>query len=345
VLDLFGRSQERTAEGLQPVADALAHIAEVLGLLRENLLGERLRGQVALISRTIRENARVAESLLMDVAESVLSIESALSDWGAIAPMEKADDVDQNTSGAVTPEAEAEHRRVIRQVMNEAKHDLVKAREAINMYVQKPGEKALIAEAPRLLRQISGSLVMLSYRRVAQVLKACQRFVEHDLAGSQTLPPGENMDALADAMMSVEYYLEAFVESRVHPSSVLDVAERAVAKMAIRSIVSSTMCCRSPRRPKRVRPPLRLTKSSNWVWKRKRFLRRSRRFPTGAPNRRKRRQPPPQRPHPGRMMKSSPSSLKKRKTSFGRSTSCCPAGSATIPTKRPCASCVVPSTR
>jgi chemosensory pili system protein ChpA (sensor histidine kinase/response regulator) len=230
VLDLFGRSQGRSPRELQSVADALTHISDVLGLLRENTLGERLRVQSQQIRSTINENRQVAETLLMDVAESVLSVESALSDWGAVAPMEKADGVE------VTPEesasvAEAEHRRVIRQVMKEAKEDLVRAREAINAYVLKPAEKELIADAPRLLRQISGSLVMLSYRRVAQVLKACQRFVEKELAAASELPPVEHLDALADAMMSVEYYLEAFVESRVHPSSVLDVAERAVAKV------------------------------------------------------------------------------------------------------------------
>jgi chemosensory pili system protein ChpA (sensor histidine kinase/response regulator) len=232
VLDLFSRGGVRASGELQPVAEALSHIADVLGLVRQSELAAKLRERAAQIQTLVQGGQDVEERLLMGVAESVLSVESALSDWGTVSPLEKADDTDgQVTAGESSPEAEAEHRRVVRQVMKVAKEELVKARESVNAFINSPADTALLNGTPRQFRQIIGSLCMLSYKRVAQVLRACQLFVDHDLAGQSALPDGERLDALADAMMSVEYYLDAFVESRVHPSSVLDVAERAVARL------------------------------------------------------------------------------------------------------------------
>ncbi|MGE0080484.1 MAG: Hpt domain-containing protein [Thiohalomonadaceae bacterium] len=233
VLDLFSRGGARASGELQPVADALSHIADVLGLARQGQLAEKLRARAAQIQERVQSGQEADERLLMGVAESVLSVESTLSDWGVVSPLEKADDhAGQVAAGDSTPEAEAEHRRVVRQVMKIAKEELIKARESISAFINAPTDNAVLAGVPRQLRQIIGSLCMLSYRRAAQVLRACQCFVQKDLAESGgVLPDAERLDALADAMMSVEYYLDAFVESRVHPSSVLDVAERAVAKL------------------------------------------------------------------------------------------------------------------
>ncbi len=232
VLDLFSRGGQRVSAELQPVAEALSHIADVLGLIRQAELASALRERAAQIQQLAERGGEADERLLMGMAESVLSVESALSDWGTVSPVEKADDATgQLDVGESSPEAEAEHRRVVRQVMKVAKEELAKAREAINTFINNPADPAQLDGTPRQLRQIIGSLGMLSYRRVAQVLRACQRFVERDLMGQPSLPSGDRLDALADAMMSVEYYLDAFVESRVHPSSVLEVAERAVAKL------------------------------------------------------------------------------------------------------------------
>lgn len=233
VLDLYSRGGGRVSDELQPIAEALGHIADVLGLAHQSQLAEKLRLRAAQIQDRIQSGQEADEHLLMGVAESVLSVESTLSDWGIVSPLEKADDhAGQISASDSTPEAEAEHRRVVRQVMKIAKEELVKVREAISAFISSPADSTVLTGVPQQMHQIIGGLGMLSYRRAAQVLRACQYFVRKELTGSGgILPNVEQLDALADAMMSIEYYLDAFVESRVHPSSVLDVAERAVAKL------------------------------------------------------------------------------------------------------------------
>jgi len=227
--DIFVRSDRKNVDGLNVLADSLANIAETLSLLQEDSLRQSLQEQVSVIRQLVNGEVDTSDDTLMGVAGAILAVESALRDWGSTAPVVEADAVDEQVDDtANSPQIMAEHQRVTRQVMKEAKDDLIRVREAINTFLEKPQEKSLLEPLPEMLHNIIGSLTMLSYKRVGQVLASTRGFIENELINVDTVPEQEKLDALADAVMSVEYYLEAFVQSRVHPSSVLDVAESAV---------------------------------------------------------------------------------------------------------------------
>ncbi len=227
--DVFVRSDRSNMQSLEPLAESVERIGETLSLLQQDLLRESLRKQLETIRQLLAGEIEASDDTLMGIAGAILAVESALGDWGTSMPVVKADADDQVEGESSTPEAEAEHQRVTRQVMKESKDDLVRVREAINAYLDNPQDKGLLKHLPQMLHLIVGSLTMLSYKRVAQVLLSTRAFIENELIGKDGVPVQEKLDALADAIMSVEYYLEAFVNSRVHPSSVLDVAESAVA--------------------------------------------------------------------------------------------------------------------
>lgn len=230
--DVFVRSDRNSLESLRPMAESLERMAETLSLLQEDSLRESLREQVEIIRQILDGTLAINDETLMGIAGAIIAVESALRDWGNEAPVVKADAseeqvVDADNSSA----AAAEHLRVTRQVMKEAKDDLIRVREAINNYIENPEDKPILDNLPSLLHMIIGSLTLLSYKRVAQVLVACRAFIQSELIDAKALPETDKLDALADAVMSVEYYLEAFVQSRVHPGSVLEVAEGAVASL------------------------------------------------------------------------------------------------------------------
>ncbi len=231
-LDLFVRSEERPIATLEPLAESLGRVTSTLGLLRQEALRTELETQSAVLQRLLDGTLVADDELLMGIAGAVLAVESALRDWGATIPVEKADAPDEQLPGhEISPQAEAEHRRVVRQVMKEAKEQLVRLRESINTFLSEPQDRQVLEPLPQALHEVIGSLTLLSYKRAALVLRACKLFIEQRLQGAQVLPAGEELDAFADAVMSIEYYMEAFVESRVHPTSVLEVAERAIAAM------------------------------------------------------------------------------------------------------------------
>jgi len=240
--DVYVRSDRRAVSDLEPMAASLSNMAETLSLLQEESLRESLQKQTAVIRQLLAKEVEPSDDILMGIAGSIIAVESALRDWGSASPVVEADARHEQVADAEnSPEAVAEHQRVTRQVMKEARDDLIRIREAINAYLENPEDKSSLETLPAMLHMIIGSLSMLSYKRVAQVLASSREFISKELIESDTIPANEALDALADAVMSVEYYLEAFVQSRVHPSSVLDVAENAVATLGypIGSIVET----------------------------------------------------------------------------------------------------------
>ncbi|MEW6646095.1 MAG: Hpt domain-containing protein [Pseudomonadota bacterium] len=231
-LDIFVRSEQRAAASLLPLADTMSRIASTLVMMGQPSLQQALEQQVAVI-RDLQDAETVADdNILMGIASAVLAVDSALRDWGTVRPLEQADDLaGQVGAGELSPEAEAEHQRVIRQVMKEARSNLLRVKDAVDAYVAAPSDTAPLTPLAGLLHEIIGSLSLLSYTRAARVLRACSLYIGNDLARADTLPGSDMLDALADALTSIEYYMDAFVESRVHPAMVLEVAERACAKL------------------------------------------------------------------------------------------------------------------
>ena len=228
-LDIFVRGDKADTERLVSLADGMTRIGEILNLLQKEGLSQSMMDQVAEMRQIIDGGKAADEATLMGVAASLLSVESSLRDWGSVVPVEQADDLTEQVSEQdAGPEAEAEHRRVIRQVMKEAKDELVLVRDLISQYLQDPQNKTPLDAIPEKLHQIVGSLSMLSYKRAAQVVESCHSYVSDNLINASEVPQDAQLDELADAIMSVEYFLEAFVENKVHPGSALDVAEQAV---------------------------------------------------------------------------------------------------------------------
>ena len=228
-LDIFARGNLQNLPDLEPMTQILQRVSGTLQLIREEELSQLLDEQSAAIGHLLAGDTSADENTIMGIASGVLAVESALRDYGVVAPLEKADDMESQVSDTeATPHTQAEHQSVIRQVMKEAKNDLVRMRETLSLYLQNPQDKGTLQELPMRLHQSVGSLVLLSYKRVARILEACQQLIETEIIDATTIPDETRLDALADAVMSVEYYLDAFVQSRVHPSAVLDVAERAL---------------------------------------------------------------------------------------------------------------------
>lgn len=131
--DIFVRSDHRDVASLTGIADSLGTMAETLVLLRQDTLSDELRAQSSVLHRIVRGDAAPEDGTLMGVASTILSVESTLGDWGNSTPVEKADDVTGQVSvNEIGQLAEAEHARVVRQVMKESRDGVIKVREAIS---------------------------------------------------------------------------------------------------------------------------------------------------------------------------------------------------------------------
>ena len=226
--DLFVRSEQRDSAQLELMSENISRLVETLGLLEQEDLKGILKSQIGVLSKLISGEIEANDETLMGVAGAILMVDSAMKDWGSLNLMEKADASDEQVGDDLV---QAEHQKMVRQVMHEAREDLLRVREAVIHYLEQDGNKEVLKEVPVLLKTIIGSMKLLSYKKLAAILTSCHLFIEEQMIQAETMPDDDELDTIADAIMAVEYYLEAFVQSKVHPGKVLEVANSAVSKL------------------------------------------------------------------------------------------------------------------
>lgn len=81
-----------------------------------------------------------------------------------------------------------------------------------------------LANVPSSLFNVRGGLLFLDQERAAEQVGACARYIQQNML-EVTVTPSEHMfDTLADALSSLEYYLEGGVLLHKENRSVLDLA-------------------------------------------------------------------------------------------------------------------------
>src|SRR5690606_5785931 len=86
---------------------------------------------------------------------------------------------------------------------------------------------------PATLREIRGGLEIMPLPRPARILGACARYIEEQLLENETRPQWATLDTLADAITSVEYYLERLTGGgrKEENDLLLSVAEESVSSL------------------------------------------------------------------------------------------------------------------
>jgi chemosensory pili system protein ChpA (sensor histidine kinase/response regulator) len=117
-------------------------------------------------------------------------------------------------------------------VLLESRNGLEQAKEAIIEFVANQWRHQYLEDVPALLASVRGGLLLAGLDRAANVLAACENYVRQDLLGSDGVPPWHLLDTLADAIASVDYYLERRAEgSDAGIENIMDVAEESVAAL------------------------------------------------------------------------------------------------------------------
>src|SRR5690606_37012393 len=117
-----------------------------------------------------------------------------------------------------------EARQVVDTIVREAIANFVQARQALVAFVETSWQHEQLSDVPRLLDEVAGALRMMELGQPADYLIAVSRYTEHELIARQRVPNGRQLDTLADALASLEYYLEALREQRGNRDETLDIA-------------------------------------------------------------------------------------------------------------------------
>ncbi|MFV2060474.1 MAG: Hpt domain-containing protein [Gammaproteobacteria bacterium] len=224
-LDIFVRSDSRDIEQLTPLSASLAQMSDTLGMLGLGIQRATIREQKQRLDAMISGDEKVNETILMDVAGSLLSVENSLNDLGQIKGNKFNNDTVEQTL------QNAEKQKLLKSVISEAKVDLSNVKESLSAFSRDPSNHELLKNIPTSLSQIQGSLSILNLTRASNLLEECNEFIKKDLIAEQSVPELNTLETLADAISSIEYFLESLAENWGQPDAILEVAEQSLKKI------------------------------------------------------------------------------------------------------------------
>ncbi len=219
-LDLFVRSDRKQVAELDALLAPLKQIADTLAVLGFGQPRKVILDQIDVVHALSLGQREPNDAVLMDVAGALLYVEATLA--GMVGP---GDDAQNEQSHLPTTDVAQIHQLVIK----EARTGLEQAKDAIIEFIASQWNHEHLARVPELLTQVRGGLAMIPLARAADLLKACTRYIEEQLLVRKAVPNWQNLDTLADAITSVEYYLERLAEDHATQGDlILDVAEESL---------------------------------------------------------------------------------------------------------------------
>ncbi|GAB3315528.1 hypothetical protein GCM10027564_24920 [Luteimonas notoginsengisoli] len=219
VLDLHLRSSAPNVAALQPQVEALGRVADTLGMLGLGVARNVVQQQRDAMDAIVRGDRVADEGALLDVAGALLYVDATLDDQVA-----RLGDSDAGAGGNQDDLFSNESRKVLEVIAREAIANFADARQAFVAFVETSWDHAELVEVPRLLQEVAGAMAMLELPQAAAYLAGVRMYTEVELLGRKRVPNGRQLDTFADALASLEYYLEALRENRLNRESILEIA-------------------------------------------------------------------------------------------------------------------------
>jgi chemosensory pili system protein ChpA (sensor histidine kinase/response regulator) len=222
-LDLFVRSNRENLDELGALQTPLKQIADTLAVLGFAQPRKVVLDQIDVVLALSAGEEEVNDAVLMDIAGALLYIEATLA--GMV-----GDPDDSKNEQNLMPTTDVGH--IHRLVIKEARTGLEHAKDGIIEFIASQWNHDNLANVPYLLNQVRGGLAMIPLQRAAALVETCRRYIEEQLFANKVIPDWHNLDTLADAITSVEYYLERLAEDHASQSeSILDVAEESLSSL------------------------------------------------------------------------------------------------------------------
>ncbi len=220
-LDLYLRTSKNNPVELQPQAERLQNVSDTLGMLGLGLARSLVLQQRDAMREIVDGKRKADEAALLDVAGALLYVDASLDDQ--VARLASGD-------GAHTEEdlAGAEARKVLAVLIREAITNFAGARQAFVAFVETSWNHTELAQVPKLLLDVSGALNILELPQPAQYLDGVRLYAEIELLERRRIPNSRQLDTFADALASIEYYLEALREQRANRDDILDITRNSL---------------------------------------------------------------------------------------------------------------------
>ncbi|PAU87348.1 ferrous iron transporter B [Pseudomonas sp. WN033] len=220
LLDLLARNAGDAEQSLESLKAGLERLWKTLSMLDLAEVSDGIRQAVSLLEGW--QPGKTQE--LEQVADAVLQAETAVnrldnpSEAGLL-----------GGQGGLPEPVELKEARIV--LIEESQAGLALAKRAITAYTESSNDAMHLLNVPSTLDTVRGGLVFLGMSRAAKVIHLASRFIKESMLERQQVPQASQLEILADALTSIEFYLESAERSSVTTSDVLALAEDSLAEL------------------------------------------------------------------------------------------------------------------
>jgi chemosensory pili system protein ChpA (sensor histidine kinase/response regulator) len=229
VLDIYVRTGMNRSSELVPQLELLKKISDTLGVLGLGELRGDIESEIDRLKSVVSETGAANEQTILEIASTLLRVEDRL-DQQLVHLIVAKQPVPGEPEGKPTEEEDADYRAVAEAVMRESIINLARIKETISQSLASGGDSQGLDSVPALIRGIKAGLLMLNKTRAMEVVDRIGDLISLALqGGGPSRLSQKETDRMADAIVSIEYYMETVKAGRSEPWYMLDNAEACLA--------------------------------------------------------------------------------------------------------------------
>ncbi len=229
-LDILERGGEPNAEDLLFISGGLERIAGTLVMLDLKNIAEICEHQASIVKAWCDSDRLISESELLTVADAIIKVEIAIRTYEETGeqPDITLDNGNQQEENAFLKEA-----RFV--VVEESEAGLALAKRSITSFVESHGDRLHLANIAPVMDGIRGGMAMIGHDRVSRIVATCLQCINDELYESDAAPEERIMETLADALSSLEYYIESMKYKDALNDELLKLSEDSLASIGYSS--------------------------------------------------------------------------------------------------------------
>ena len=228
-LDLSNRG--KLEEQKENMVDKLNQVSKTLKMLELEKISESIFDWTEKLSKLSNDTEdQLVEEVFSNVAELMFKIDNSVSQMltkkitSDDEVAESEEEQEEKISNTIFDEA-----RII--VVKESRQGISHAKNAITSYMDSGWDASHLVDVPETLNTVGGALLYLRLPRASSIFNGSKNFVQERLLQSDSDKEDPNvqmMETLADALSSIDYYLEGLEDQKPIGDDILLIAEESM---------------------------------------------------------------------------------------------------------------------
>lgn len=234
LLDLIERNAAKQEDKVA-LYKQVHKLSMTLGMIGQPGVARTLKDLVPVIGNWARSPKPPADEELLKLADSLLYVESLSNSMEQGDQRQRLLEMAARLTGSANHDNFASHllldARVV--VISECLSGLSQAKGAITAYLESGGDKSNLENVPESLHAVRGGLWFLGLQQAASLVGASAHYIDSQMIQASCMPSEQMLETLADALTSLEFYLEGSVKSRDGQPDVLALAASSIKALGI----------------------------------------------------------------------------------------------------------------